>query len=66
MKREDYQKLYDVRIRSEEGKELCAHKCILVARLDYFRSMLSGSWNEVSDLLMCVLFSYLFFACIST
>jgi hypothetical protein len=46
--------LYDVRIRSEDGKELRAHKCVLVARLDYFHNMLSGRWVEVSDLLMHV------------
>lgn len=54
MKREDFQNLYDVMIRSEDGQELRAHKCILVARLDYFRSMLSGRWIEVSKLLLCV------------
>jgi hypothetical protein len=54
MRRDDFQNLYDVRIRSEDGQELRAHKCVLVARLDYFRSMLSGSWVEVSNLLMCV------------
>jgi len=54
LKRDDYQNLYDVRIRSEDGKELRAHKCVLVARLDYFHNMLSGRWVEVSDLLMHV------------
>jgi hypothetical protein len=54
LKRDDYQGVYDVRIRSEDGKELRAHKCVLVARLDYFRNMLSGRWVEVSDLLMHV------------
>ena len=47
LKRQDHQDLYDVRIRSEEGKELRAHKCVLVARLEYFHNMLSGSWVEV-------------------
>ena len=47
LKREEHQHLYDTRIRSEEGKELRAHKCVLVARLEYFHSMLSGSWFEV-------------------
>lgn len=54
LKRGDYQNLYDVRIRSKDGKELRAHKCVLVARLDYFHNMLSGRWVEVSDLLMHV------------
>ncbi|KAJ9579143.1 hypothetical protein L9F63_024751 [Diploptera punctata] len=48
LKRQDHQHLYDTRIRNEEGKELQAHKCILVARLEYFHSMLSGSWVETS------------------
>jgi hypothetical protein len=55
MKREEFQNLYDVRICSEDGQELRAHKCVLVARLDYFRSMLSGRWVEVSELLLSLL-----------
>ena len=47
LRRQDHQYLYDVRIRSEEGKELQAHKCVLVARLEYFHSMFCGSWVEV-------------------
>ncbi|CAH3121307.1 unnamed protein product [Pocillopora meandrina] len=40
--------LYDVTLLSEEGTELRCHKCILVARLEYFRSMLTSSWRESS------------------
>ncbi|XP_074626926.1 inhibitor of Bruton tyrosine kinase-like [Acropora palmata] len=38
--------LYDVVIVCEDGSELQCHKCILVARLDYFRSMFAGDWLE--------------------
>lgn len=40
--------LHDVTLVSEEGTELRCHKCILVARLEYFRSMLTSSWRESS------------------
>ncbi len=36
----------DVIIRSEDEVEFEAHKCILSARLDYFRSMFSCGWIE--------------------
>uniref|UniRef100_A0A2C9LAN8 BTB domain-containing protein n=1 Tax=Biomphalaria glabrata TaxID=6526 RepID=A0A2C9LAN8_BIOGL len=38
--------LYDVNIRSEDGEEIQCHKCVLVARLEYFYSMLSTGWVE--------------------
>ncbi|XP_078373752.1 inhibitor of Bruton tyrosine kinase-like isoform X1 [Oculina patagonica] len=41
--------LYDVVIVSEDGTELKCHKCILVARLEYFRSMLASGWLESSE-----------------
>ncbi|PSN38863.1 hypothetical protein C0J52_25683, partial [Blattella germanica] len=53
--RQDHPHLYNVKIRSEEGKELQAHKCVLVARLEYFHSMLSGRWVETSGKKECVL-----------
>ncbi|KAG8444841.1 hypothetical protein GDO86_009844 [Hymenochirus boettgeri] len=40
--------LYDVMMRSEDGKEFHCHKCVLCARLEYFHSMLSSSWIEAS------------------
>ncbi|XP_076077944.1 inhibitor of Bruton tyrosine kinase-like [Mytilus galloprovincialis] len=41
--------LYDVCIQSEDGVEFMCHKCILVARLEYFQSMLSCGWVETSN-----------------
>ncbi|XP_005101796.1 inhibitor of Bruton tyrosine kinase [Aplysia californica] len=41
--------LYDVTIRTEDGYELGCHKCVLVARLDYFYSMLATGWAESQD-----------------
>lgn len=46
--RKKHQDLYDVSIRCEDGSVLRAHKCILAARLEYFHSMLSRGWIEVS------------------
>lgn len=39
--------LYDITIQSEDGTEVCCHRCVLVARLEYFHSMLSSGWVEV-------------------
>lgn len=39
---------YDVRIRTKNGKEIMAHKCVLAARMEYFASMFSVRWTEVS------------------
>ena len=39
--------LYDVCIEAEDHSIIQCHKCVLVARLDYFRSMLSSGWIEV-------------------
>ncbi|CAK6446810.1 unnamed protein product [Pipistrellus nathusii] len=41
--------VYDVTMKSVDGKEFPCHKCVLCARLDYFRSMLSSSWIEASN-----------------
>ncbi|KAF4025064.1 hypothetical protein G4228_017062 [Cervus hanglu yarkandensis] len=41
--------LCDVTMKSVDGKEFPCHKCILCARLEYFRSMLSSSWIEASS-----------------
>ncbi|KAE8603105.1 hypothetical protein XENTR_v10014218 [Xenopus tropicalis] len=40
--------LYDVMMKSEDGKEFHCHKCVLCARLEYFNSMLSSSWIEAT------------------
>lgn len=40
---------YDVCIQSEDGVEFMCHKCILVARLEYFQSMLGSGWVETSN-----------------
>lgn len=41
--------LYDVTMKSVDGKEFPCHKCVLCARLEYFHSMLSSSWIEASS-----------------
>lgn len=41
--------MYDVCIASEDGIRLQCHKCVLVARLEYFRSMLGSGWIETSN-----------------
>ncbi|XP_059153505.1 inhibitor of Bruton tyrosine kinase-like [Physella acuta] len=38
--------LCDVSINTEDGEEIECHKCVLVARLEYFYSMLSTGWVE--------------------
>ncbi|MFT7800384.1 inhibitor of Bruton tyrosine kinase [Arapaima gigas] len=40
--------LCDVTLQSEDGKDFPCHKCVLCARLEYFRSMLGSSWIEAS------------------
>ena len=34
-------------IESEDGEMFHCHKCVLVARLEYFHSMLASGWMEV-------------------
>ena len=41
--------LYDVSIESEDGEMFHCHKCVLVARLEYFHSMLASGWMEVNS-----------------
>ncbi|KAH8233465.1 hypothetical protein KR026_008461 [Drosophila bipectinata] len=50
--RSDYPELYDVKIKCEDGKVLQAHKCMLVARLEYFEMMFMHSWAEQSSVTM--------------
>ncbi|XP_067631426.1 inhibitor of Bruton tyrosine kinase [Eurosta solidaginis] len=42
----DFPELYDVRIICGDDVILPAHKCILVARLDYFNMMFTHTWAE--------------------
>lgn len=46
LQRSQYPELYDVRIVCEDNQVLEAHKCILVARLEYFEMMFMHSWAE--------------------
>ena len=39
--------LYDVCIRADDGTQIQCHKCVLVARLEYFLSMLGSGWIVV-------------------
>ena len=41
--------MYDVCITCEDGVEIQAHKCILVARVQYFRSMMGNVWRETTN-----------------
>ena len=43
--------LHDVTIETEEGKEVMAHRCILVARSEYFAGMFSSGWAEATSFL---------------
>lgn len=45
--------LHDVKIVCADEKELYAHKCILVARLEYFSLMFSNSWSETKTVNLC-------------
>lgn len=41
-----FPELYDVVIETEDGRKLRCHKCILVARSEYFHSMFVSDWIE--------------------
>lgn len=45
-----FSQLCDVNLLSSDGSVFRCHKCILIARLDYFHSMLSTFWAENSQL----------------
>lgn len=45
--RNSHSHLYDVAIKTKNGKELKAHKCILIARMEYFNNLFSQRWSEV-------------------
>jgi hypothetical protein len=44
--RKSFPELHDVIIKTDDGEEISAHKCILSARLEYFRSMFGLGWIE--------------------
>ncbi|XP_013100750.2 inhibitor of Bruton tyrosine kinase [Stomoxys calcitrans] len=46
LKLTDFPNLYDIRIICENNIELPAHKCVLVARLEYFEMMFTHTWAE--------------------
>ncbi|XP_070564360.1 inhibitor of Bruton tyrosine kinase-like [Ptychodera flava] len=46
--RNKYKSLYDVSIETADGLVIDCHKCVLVARLEYFHSMLGSGWIETS------------------
>lgn len=46
----DFPNLYDIRIVCENNVELPAHKCVLVARLEYFEMMFTHTWAEQSTI----------------
>ncbi|XP_053664710.1 inhibitor of Bruton tyrosine kinase [Anopheles marshallii] len=43
---DSYPELYDITIELQDDKKLRAHKCVLVARLDYFNMMFAHCWTE--------------------
>ncbi|KAJ8314789.1 hypothetical protein KUTeg_006939 [Tegillarca granosa] len=47
--RKRWTELYDVQIQSDDEKVIHCHKCVIVARLEYFHSMLASGWIETSD-----------------
>ncbi|XP_055593249.1 inhibitor of Bruton tyrosine kinase-like [Uranotaenia lowii] len=44
--RDSYPDLQDVIIKLQDNQEIKAHKCVLMARLEYFNMMFSHSWAE--------------------
>lgn len=49
LKRQQQQPNSDLTLVSSEGKSLHCHRCVLVARSEYFRSMLLMGWRESSN-----------------
>jgi hypothetical protein len=44
--RNSYSELFDCEIILNEDHSIKCHKCLLIARCDYFRHMFTGSWIE--------------------
>lgn len=47
--RKSFPEFHDVCIKTDDGNELFAHRCILSARSDYFRGMFSYNWVEAKE-----------------
>ncbi|ESO06175.1 hypothetical protein HELRODRAFT_188286 [Helobdella robusta] len=45
--------LGDVSITTSDGAEVSCHKCVLVARMEYFRSMFASHWMELGSENIC-------------
>ena len=39
---------FNITIKAEDGTMMNCHKCILMARVEYFERMLSSNWIEVN------------------
>ncbi|XP_050078956.1 inhibitor of Bruton tyrosine kinase [Anopheles maculipalpis] len=53
LRHDSYPELYDITLELQDDKKMRAHKCVLVARLDYFNMMFAHCWTEkrtVADL----------------
>uniref|UniRef100_A0A182Y6E7 BTB domain-containing protein n=1 Tax=Anopheles stephensi TaxID=30069 RepID=A0A182Y6E7_ANOST len=46
LRHDSYPELYDITIELQDDKKMRAHKCVLVARLDYFNMMFAHCWTE--------------------
>ncbi|XP_053674901.1 inhibitor of Bruton tyrosine kinase [Anopheles nili] len=46
LRHDSFPELYDLTIELQDDKRMRAHKCVLVARLDYFSMMFTHGWTE--------------------
>uniref|UniRef100_A0A1A9X4V3 BTB domain-containing protein n=1 Tax=Glossina brevipalpis TaxID=37001 RepID=A0A1A9X4V3_9MUSC len=46
LRRTNFPELYDIRIVCDNNIEILAHKCVLVARLEFFEMMFTHTWAE--------------------
>jgi hypothetical protein len=49
LSRSSYKELYDCKIECNNDQIISCHKCVLVARSEFFRNMFLGSWIESSS-----------------